>query len=194
MSTASTPEASTTAWLQRYYFLRAGVSIAWIVLAVLVGRHNPAVAAVLLVLYPAWDTVANYIDARRSGGLGSNPTQLLNFVVSIATALAIGWALTLGMAAALKVFGAWAIFSGVLQLATAVRRWKRSGGQWVMILSGAQSAAAGAFFFKQASSGMPLDITTVAPYAGLGAFYFLLSAVWLTVRSARQRRAAAASR
>lgn len=195
MSTASAPaDRSASPWLQRYYFLRAGVSIAWIALAVLVGRHNPAAAAVLLVLYPTWDAVANYIDARRSGGLGNNPTQLLNVVVSIVTALAIGWALTLGMAATLKVFGAWAIFSGVLQLATAVRRWKRSGGQWVMILSGAQSAAAGAFFFKQAGSGMPLDITTVAPYAGLGAFYFLLSALWLTVRSARQRRAIAAGR
>lgn len=181
------PDRSPNRWLQTYYFLRAGVSIAWIVLAVIVGKHSPVVGAVLLVAYPAWDALANYLDARRSGGLAANPPQLFNFFVSIIVAIAIGWALTIGMAAAIKVFGAWAIFAGVLQLATAVRRWKTSGGQWAMVLSGAQSAAAGVFFFQQAGSGSPLDVTTVAPYAGFGAFYFLVSAIWLTVRNARQR-------
>ncbi|WMJ70622.1 DUF308 domain-containing protein [Stenotrophomonas sp. 24(2023)] len=187
MSATALPASSPAPWLQRYYFLRAGVSIAWILLAVLVGRQNPAVGAVLLVLYPAWDALANYIDARRTGGLAANGTQMLNFVISVLTAVAIGVALTAGMAATIKVFGAWAILSGLLQLATAVRRWKQAGGQWVMILSGAQSAAAGAFFFKQASSGIPLDVATVAPYAGLGAFYFLLSAIWLTIKTARAK-------
>ncbi len=178
---------SPNQWLQTYYFLRTGVSIAWIVLAVVLGRHNSAIGAVLLVAYPAWDAFANYLDARKSGGLASNPPQMFNFVVSVIIALVIGWALTIGMAATIKVFGAWAIFAGLLQLATAVRRWKTSGGQWVMILSGAQSAAAGALFFKQAGSGLPLDVTTVAPYAGVGALYFLISAIWLTVKNSRQR-------
>lgn len=186
-TTAALTPVSPSSWLQRYYFLRAGVSIAWILLAVLIGRQDPAIGAVLLVLYPAWDALANYIDARRTGGLVANGTQMLNFFISVLTALAIAVALTVGMAATIKVFGGWAILSGLLQLATAVRRWKSAGGQWVMILSGAQSAAAGAFFFKQASSGMPLDVATVAPYAGLGAFYFLLSAIWLTVKTARAR-------
>ncbi len=188
MQTAAlSPAPTNETWLQRYYFLRAGVSILWIALAVAVGKHMPVMGAALMVLYPTWDALANYIDARRSGGLGRNPTQALNLGVSIITAAAIGWALTLGMPATIKVFGAWAIFSGLLQLGTAVRRWKRAGGQWVMILSGAQSAAAGVFFFKQATSGAPLDVTTVAPYAGLGAFYFLVSAIWLTVKKARAR-------
>ncbi|GAB3064632.1 DUF308 domain-containing protein [Stenotrophomonas tumulicola] len=181
------PDRSSNQWLQTYYFLRAGVSIIWIALAVVVGKHDPAIGAVLLVLYPAWDAFANYLDARKNGGLGSNPPQMLNFIVSAITAIAIGWALTISMPATIQVFGAWAIFAGVLQLATAVRRWKTSGGQWVMILSGAQSAAAGAIFFQRAGSGMPLDVTTVAPYAGVGAAYFLISAIWLTVKNARQR-------
>ncbi len=175
---------SSSQWLQAYYFLRAGISVGWIALAVLLG---PGIGAALLIAYPAWDALANLLDARRNGGLGRNPTQMLNVVVSVGTAVAIAWALTLGMAATLNVFGAWAILSGLLQLATAVRRWKRESGQWVMILSGAQSAAAGAFFLKLASSGIPLDVTTVAPYAALGAVYFLISAIWLTVRNARQR-------
>lgn len=193
MPATSHPAPSANLWLQRYYFLRAGVSITWIALAVLLGRQNPAIGAALLVLYPAWDALANYVDARRTGGFGANSTQMFNFIISVVTAVAIGIALSAGMVATIKVFGVWAILSGLLQLATAVRRWKSAGGQWVMILSGAQSAAAGAFFFKQASSGIPLDVTTVAPYAGLGAFYFLLSAIWVAVKNARARSAVQAS-
>ncbi len=174
-------------WLQSYYFLRTGVSIAWIVLAAVVGKHNPAIGAVLLVAYPAWDAFANYLDARRSGGLGANPSQKFNLVVSVIVALAVCWALSVGMPTVIAVFGAWAIFSGLLQLATGVRRWKTSSGQWPMILSGAQSALAGVFMFHQAHSGMPLDVTTVAPYAAFGAFYFFTSAIWLTVKNIRQR-------
>lgn len=170
---------SISRWLRNYYVLRAGVSMLWIALAVSIGIHDPAVGAVLLVAYPAWDAFANYLDARRSGGLRNSPPQLLNTVVSIIAALALGWALTRGMSTAIKVFGGWAIFAGVLQLVTAVRRWKTAGGQWAMVLSGAQSAAAGVFFFKQATSGIPLNVATVAPYAGLGAAYFLISAIWL---------------
>lgn len=182
-------DRSPNQWLQSYYFLRAGVSIAWIILAVAVGKGNPAIGAALLVAYPAWDAFANYLDARRSGGLGANRPQQFNFIVSVIVAIAIGWALTIGMSTAIKVFGGWAIFAGLLQLATGVKRWKTSGGQWAMVLSGAQSALAGAFFFKQAGSGIALDVTTVAPYAGFGAFYFLVSAIWLLIRNARRRSA-----
>jgi uncharacterized membrane protein HdeD (DUF308 family) len=177
----------TNSWLQTYYFLRAIVSVVWILLAVFVGKKDPNVGAALLIAYPAWDALANHLDAQKNGGLRANPTQALNFVVSVLTAIAIAIALTKGMPAVISVVGAWAILSGVLQLATAVRRWKTSGGQWVMILSGAQSALAGVIFFKRATSGMPLDVSTVAPYAGVGAFYFLFSAIWITVKNARQR-------
>ncbi|AYN96845.1 DUF308 domain-containing protein [Pseudomonas sp. LTJR-52] len=188
----STPAYLSNTWLQTYYLLRFAVSVVWIILAVVLGRHNPAIGATLLVAYPLWDALANYLDARKSGGLGSNPPQLLNVIVSVFVGIAIGWSLTFGMAAAIKVFGTWAIVAGLLQLAVAVRRWKTAGGQWAMFLSGAQSAAAGAFFFKQAGSGIPLDVTTVAPYAGFGAVYFAIAAIWLTVRNARQRSRALA--
>jgi uncharacterized membrane protein HdeD (DUF308 family) len=169
------------------------VSVAWIALAVLVGKQMPPVGAALLVAYPAWDAFANYLDAQKVGGLRSNPTQTLNIVVSVVTAIAVGIALTKGMPAVITVFGVWALLAGVSQLATGVRRWKTAGAQWVQILSGGQSAVVSLLFFKNAASGMPLDVTAVAPYAGLGAFYFLLSAIWLTVKSARQRSAGVAA-
>jgi uncharacterized membrane protein HdeD (DUF308 family) len=85
----------------------------------------------------------------------------------------------------------WAVLSGLFQLATGVRRWKYAGAQWAMILSGAQSALAGAFFVKQAYAPTVPSIAVIAPYAAFGAFYFLLSAVWLTVSDMRRRKAAA---
>ena len=51
-----------------------------------------------------------------------------------------------------------------------------------MILSGAQSILAGVFFTIMSQGTADLSIATVAGYAGFGAFYFLVSAVWLTVR------------
>lgn len=177
-------------WLQSYYYLRAAVSVFWIALAILFGKQHPVIGAVLLVLYPAWDAFANYIDAQRSGGLAINPPQKFNFFVSIIVALAIVWALSVSMNATIKVFGVWAIFSGVLQLSASLRRWKKASGQWAMILSGAQSALAGIFIFKQASSDIALDVTTVAPYAAFGVFYFLISAISLTIKNSRENKVA----
>lgn len=184
-STISTQER----WLKQYYFLRALVSAAWVAAAFTVGRQSPAAAAVLLVAYPAWDAVANVLDASRSGGLASNPTQKLNVWVSGATTLAVLAALQASMNAVLAVFGAWAIGAGLLQLGTAVRRWKTHGAQWAMVLSGAQSALAGGFFIFQATTPMVPSIANVAGYAAVGAVYFLVSAVWLTAGHFRRKPA-----
>ncbi|MDX8456273.1 DUF308 domain-containing protein [Mesorhizobium sp. VK9D] len=172
---------SSNAWLKSYYFLRFAVSAAWVALAFTVAKNSPPLAAVMLVAYPVWDALANYIDAKRTGGLSRNKSQLLNFIVSIVTAIAVAIALGRGMNTVLSVYGVWAVFSGAFQLLTAVRRWKTNGAQWAMILSGAQSALAGLFFVKMAGGTEAIGIANVAPYAAFGAFYFLVSAVWLSV-------------
>ena len=168
-------------WLKSYYYLRFAVSAAWVLAAFTVAKTVPPLAAVMLVAYPLWDALANYVDAQRSGGLRSNRSQLLNIVVSIVTAIAVAIALGRSMNAVLAVYGVWAALSGVFQLLTAVRRWKTNGAQWAMILSGAQSALAGLFFVKMAGGTDAIGIVNVAPYAAFGAFYFLVSAVWLSV-------------
>lgn len=173
-------------WLKTYYFMRAAVSVVWILLAVTVGTAMPIVGAVLLVLYPVWDAAANALDAGKSGGLRNNPSQAINFGVSVLTALAVLTALVTQAFPVLAVFGVWAVLSGGLQLATGIRRWK-SGGQWAMVLSGAQSVLAGVFFVKMSSAALGLAAATVAPYAGFGALYFLISGIWLTVKSRRAR-------
>jgi uncharacterized membrane protein HdeD (DUF308 family) len=179
---------SPASWLKTYYLGRAAFAFAWLALALTVGAHSAPLAALLLVAYPAWDALANLLDAARSGGLADNRSQLINAVVSIGVALAIAFSLP-SMRTVLAVFGAWAILAGLLQLGTALRR--RAGGvargQWAMILSGAQSALAGAFFMVQARGAAEPTIATVAGYAGFGGFYFLVSAL-LLVRAARQLR------
>lgn len=180
--------AAQERWLKMYYFARAAFAIAWVIVAVSVASHAPGTAAALLVAYPAWDALANLVDGSRSGGLSANRTQAINVVASLLVAVGVAVALP-DMNRVLGVFGAWAILSGLLQLGTGLRRWKTSGAQWTMILSGAQSALAGAVFMFQAQTPAVPSITTVAGYAGFGGFYFLLSALLLSVAAWRRQRA-----
>jgi len=103
------------------------------------------------------------------------------------TAVAVAAALPHGLHAVLQIFGIWAVLSGLFQLLTGVRRWKSYGAQWAMILSGAQSGLAGAHMLSKAAGSTPVSIADVAPYAAFGAFYFLISAVSLTISGARRR-------
>ena len=178
---------ASNSWLKSYYLVRFAVSAVWVALAFTVAQTMPPLAAIMLVAYPAWDALANFVDARRTGGMSRNKSQLLNFVISVLATLAVAVALTNSMNAVLAVYGVWAVLSGLFQLITAVRRWKTSGAQWAMILSGAQSALAGAFFLKQANEPKVPSMADIAPYAAFGAFYFLVSALWLMVSDFRRR-------
>jgi uncharacterized membrane protein HdeD (DUF308 family) len=183
--TASLP-AVASGDLARYYLVRGIVAAAWVAAAFTVGLSSPGAAAILLVSYPAWDALANWFDAQGSGGLLANPSQALNVGVSLIAALAVAIALRTGMNAVLAVFGVWAALAGLAQLVTGVRRWRAFGAQWAMILSGAQSTAAGLFFVKQAGGATVPTIVDIAPYAGFGAFYFLVSALWLIFANRRR--------
>jgi hypothetical protein len=178
-------------WLKHYYFIRTAFSAIWVALAFSVGQHSPGGAAILLVAYPAWDALANYIDMSRSGGKAENRTQATNVLISVMTTIAVIVAWMVNMNGMLEVFGVWAILSGLLQLGTAVRRWKHLGAQWAMILSGGQSALAGAFFIVQTHATTPPAIVKVAGYAAVGAVYFLVSAIWLSVGQMRRKVAPA---
>jgi uncharacterized membrane protein HdeD (DUF308 family) len=178
---------SASDWLKSYYFVRAGVAVAWVASAFTIGKAMPPVAAALLVAYPAWDAAANFVDAQRNGGLMKNPSQSLNVVISVIAGIAVALTLGMSMNAVLGVFGVWAVLAGLFQLVTGVRRWRTYGAQWAMILAGAQSAIVGAVFIKQATAPAIPGITDIAPYAAFGAFYFLVSAIWLTVSARRSK-------
>lgn len=135
-------------------------------------------------LDPAWDALANVIDAQRSGGLQVNPGQQFNALTSIVTAVCMAVAFALrGNAGGVLVFGVWALLAGLFQLVVGIRR-RKLGGQAFMMISGAQSALAGVFFAAK-SFGTAPTIAQLAPYAAFGGLYFLLSALWLTFKPNR---------
>lgn len=176
------------AWLRNYYAVRFAVAAVWVAAGFTLARSTPSLATGMLIAYPLWDALANLVDARSNGGLAANRSQAINVAVSTLTGAGVAFAAGIGMNAMLAVFGVWALLAGLLQLATGLRRWKAYGAQWAMVLSGAQSALAGAFFVRLATGPQVDALATVAPYAAFGAFYFLVSALWLTARGARARR------
>lgn len=171
------PTAKVSHWLKRYYTARTLFSVLWVALAFTVGKAQPPVGVALLVAYPLWDCLANYVDASRNGGLRANPTQLLNVLVSAAVAVAVIATVGPDLHATIGVIGVWAGLSGILQLATGVRRWRSASAQWPQILSGAQSCFAATHFIGRATDASSvLSVATVAPYAAFGAVYFAISA------------------
>lgn len=168
--------------LRNFYFLRALAAFAWVALASLSSSASRLVVGALLVLYLAWDAIANVIDARRSGGWQANPGQKFNALTSMIIAVCMAVVFTLrGNAGGVLVFGVWALLAGLFQLAVGIRR-RKLGGQAFMMISGAQSALAGVVFSIQAFGATP-GIAQLAPYAAFGGFYFLLAALWLTFRA-----------
>lgn len=97
-------------WLKQYYFTRAAFSVLWVAAAFAFGQRSFAVAAILLIIYPAWDAVANVVDAARSGGFAVNRSQTINVTASSIMTLAVIVALTMSMNWVLGAFGLWAIF------------------------------------------------------------------------------------
>lgn len=170
--------------LRNFYLLRAAAAFAWVALAFVSASAPAIVVGTLLVIYPAWDALANVIDARRSGGLRVNPGQTFNALTSIVTAACMAVAFVLrGNAGGVLVFGVWALLAGLFQLAVGIGR-RKLGGQAFMMISGAQSALAGIVFVAK-SFGVAPTIAQLAPYAAFGGLYFLLSSLWLTFKRTR---------
>ncbi|MDO7875393.1 hypothetical protein Q5H93_11685 [Hymenobacter sp. ASUV-10] len=176
-STASAP-AQTAQPLRTLYFVRAAFSVVWVSFIVLFAKSSPALTAVLLLLYPAWDVLATFGDIRANRGTESLLPQYVNIGVGSLTTLAVGLALRNGIPAVLIVFGVWAGLTGLIQLLLGLRRRHQLGGQWPMILSGGQSILAGVSFIVTAHDPSK-GVLNLAGYSAFGAFYFLLAALRL---------------
>ncbi|WP_211370167.1 hypothetical protein [Nonomuraea turkmeniaca] len=59
----------------------------------------------------------------------------MNIAVSLITAIGVAIACASGIPALLRVWGAWAVVAGLIQLIMGVTR-RKMGGQWPMIISG----------------------------------------------------------
>ncbi|WP_234535895.1 hypothetical protein [Streptomyces shenzhenensis] len=182
-STASTESVAATPALRRLYVTRFVFAVAWAALLLLSGSGLTAGARLLLFLYPAFDVAAAVVDARSARAAGPLKGLYANMAVSVFAAVGVAVAGTSGVADVLRVWGAWAVVSGLVQLLVGVAR-RPMGGQWPMILSGGISVLAGASFIRSATQDDP-SLTALAGYATLGGIFFLVSAIRLS-RPARR--------
>ncbi|KAB8182977.1 hypothetical protein FH608_049560 [Nonomuraea phyllanthi] len=182
---AASPGVSGTASvLRRLYFVRFAFAIVWALVMFTTAATLGPVAVALLVLYPLFDVAAAIIDARASRAGGSPALLYVNVAVSLVTAIGVAIACMSGIPAVLRVWGAWAIVAGLVQLIVGVTR-RAMGGQWPMILSGGISVLAGASFVLGASAPNP-TLVNAAGYAIPGGIFFLISA-WRLGRAAKAR-------
>lgn len=176
-----TPDPATH--LQRLYAVRFTFAIVWAGALLTTASHLGAPAVGLLVVYPLFDLVAAVVDARTTPDARTPALLYTNVVVSGVTTIGVALACASGIPAVLRLWGAWAVVAGIIQLLVGVAR-RRIGGQWPMIASGGISVLAGGSFIVAASADDP-KLTNLAGYAVLGGIFFLVSALRLG-RSARK--------
>ena len=185
MTTLDSPAATGIApALCRLYFVRFAFAIVWAVLLFAAQARLGPLGIALVVVYPLFDVAAAVVDARSSRTSRPALGLYVNIAISLVAAAGLAVAATSGVPATLRVWGAWAIVAGLVQLTVAVVR-RAMGGQWPMILSGGISVLAGGSFIAGASASDP-SLTNVAGYAVLGGIFFLVSAIRLG-RAAKQR-------
>ena len=170
--------------LRRLYFVRFGFAVVWALLLFATKSDLGPVSIALVVLYPLFDAAAAVVDTRSSGATGPARGLQVNIAISLLAAVGVAVACTSGVPAVLRVWGAWAIVSGLVQLVVGAAR-RTMGGQWPMILSGGISVLAGGSFIAGASAANP-SLANIAGYAVLGGIFFLVSALRLG-RAAKER-------
>lgn len=168
--------------LRNLYFIRTAFQLVWAAGVLSTAVTQPTVAAMLLVVYPLWDVACTVYDLKALSPAGSARTsQFINAILGTATALGIAVTVLRQPAYAIAIFGAWALGAGLLQLIAGLIRRKLLGGQWAMILSGTQSAAAGIAFVLGGLSGK-FHTKDMGGYAIFGAIYFFVAGVLLKRR------------
>jgi uncharacterized membrane protein HdeD (DUF308 family) len=173
-TTVAAPGVSTTASaLRRLYFVRFAFAIVWAIVTFPLAKHLNAGTSTLLVIYPLFDVAAAVVDARSS----RNTLLYVNMAISLLAAIGLGIAAGSGIPAVLRVWGAWAVVAGLVQLIVAIPR-RKLGGQWPMIISGGISVLAGGSFIAGASADHPA-LSNAVGYAIPGAIFFLIAAIRL---------------
>ncbi|WP_238009541.1 hypothetical protein KZZ52_26925 [Dactylosporangium sp. AC04546] len=173
MTTVAPTAAGIAAVLRRLYLVRFGFALVWAVLLFASASTLGPLSVSLLVLYPLFDVAAAVLDARSSRAA----SLYVNIAISSLAAIGLAVASSDGIPAVLRVWGVWAIVSGLVQLVVGASR-RRLGGQWAMIISGAISTVAGTSFVLQAAQD-GASLRSLAGYALLGGIFFLVSALRL---------------
>ena len=174
--------------LPTLYVARGIVALVWAAAFATVSGSLSAAAVTLLVGYPLIDVVASAVDLRLNRAHRVRSAQAVNLAGSLVAAVAIGIAATDDVAAVLRVFGAWAIVSGALQVVVAAKRRRALGRQSAMLVSGSLSIVAGVVLTAAAAADQP-KLANLAGYAAVGGILFITGATLLVRRgSAGSRR------
>lgn len=182
MQTLATP---STRSLRNLYFVRTLFQLVWAAGVLSTALTQPELAAILLIAYPLWDVACTLYDLKATEHSASAKTsQVINAALGIAAAVGIALTAFNRPAYAIAAFGLWALGAGLLQLAAGLIRRKQLGGQWPMILSGAQSSAAGIAFVLGGLGGK-FHIKDLGGYAVFGAIYFLIGGILLSRKLAQ---------
>ncbi|NED89786.1 hypothetical protein G3I76_58145, partial [Streptomyces sp. SID11233] len=142
MSTHATAPTSRTApgtpaapaSLRKLYLTRFAFAAVWAAVLFATGDSGLSpLSGTLLVVYPLFDVACAVVDVR-SARAGAGPVRGLyaNIALSTLTAIGLAVAAASGVPAVLRVWGAWAITAGLVQLVVGALR-RRIGGQWAMI-------------------------------------------------------------
>jgi len=152
--------------LRNLYLTRTLFQFIWALAVISTAPSQPQFAAMLLIVYPLWDIACTLYDFKTSDQAGlARTSQIVNAGLGVA-------------AYAIAIFGGWALAAGLLQLRVGLGRRRQLGGQWAMILSGAQSSLAGIAFVFGGLSGK-VHTQDVGGYAIFGAIYFLIGGILL---------------
>ena len=192
MSNAAPVEQLQAHSLRNLYFTRTAVQLLWAGIVIATAASNPALAAGLLVLYPLWDVACTVYDLRSSTRSGPSTAQYVNVVLGSLAAIGIALTAFKSPQMAVVTFGSWAFTAGLAQLAIGISRRTQLGGQWAMILSGIQSAAAGVAFILGGLHNKT-HIKDLGGYAIFGGVYFLIAGFLMHRKLSQSSRAGAAA-
>jgi uncharacterized membrane protein HdeD (DUF308 family) len=176
--------------LFRLYLIRGLLAVVWAAAFAKTHDHLGVLAITLLVIYPLIDAASSLIDYRTQPRHAERRITAFNAALSALAAMALGVAGSFGAAAALAVFGAWAVIAGAAQLVLGLRRRGPDlGRQWPMLIAGGLSFLVGIFYGIQAAGAKP-SLEVLSTYATGGGVFFIIQAGLLAWRT-RQRRQAA---
>jgi uncharacterized membrane protein HdeD (DUF308 family) len=148
------------------WVIRGAAAIVFGVLTFILPEISLLMLVGLWAAYAIVDGVLNLVLAARSARAGRRwGWLLLEGLVSVAAGvLAVVWP-SITAVALLMVIAAWAVVTGIAELAVAIRLRRQIQGEWMLVLSGILSIALGGLLLAYPGAGVLAVLWMVGAYA-----------------------------